>query len=56
MTIASSIDALRAEPQKTAHGVDQIGAVEGVEMEFGDALPAQCTNLLRGARGADQLS
>ena len=47
---------LGPQPEQMAHGVDQVGAVHGVEVEIGDAAVDQIEHLLGGDRGGDQLA
>ena len=47
---------VRPQPEQMADRVDEIGAVHGVEVEFGDAVIDQVDHLLGGDRGGDQLA
>src|ERR1700680_2788354 len=48
--------AARPQPEQVADGVDEIGAVHGVEMKVGDAVIHQVEHLFGGDGGGEQLA
>src|SRR5262249_4007468 len=44
------------QAEQMTHGVDQVGAVHGVEVEIGDAAIDEIEHLLGGDRGGDELA